>query len=61
MRVILTEWYLSNIDKIFEKIFEGVFFSEFANKNAAALLKNDILHSYWPTILLKVWVIAYYI
>ena len=39
MRVILTEWYLSNIDKVFEKIFEGVFFSEFANKNAAALLK----------------------
>ena len=57
---ILTEWYSSNIDKILEKTCKGVyFFSEVANYKPTALLKKYVLHSYFGTILLNVWVTAY--
>ena len=57
MQTILTEWRSLNLGKILEKTCEGVhFFSEAADQNSTALLKNYVLTCF-RKILLKVWVI----
>ena len=60
MSNILTEWCSSNIGRILAKNCKGVYFiSEVADWKPTALLKKYVLHSYFRTILLKVWVSAY--